>query len=100
MSGIWKARCPSWFLVLFSGTSAKARQVQRHSQGWPEIAWCQAVVGIALALLDAICDGVGHQKFCWWLRVSFAIGRNESTTCGVVRLQDSCWLLKVQLNYW
>ena len=32
---------------------------------------------------DAICDGVGHQ----------------STTCGVVRLQDS-WLLKVQLNYW
>ena len=49
---------------------------------------------------DAICDGVGHQKICWWLRVSFAIGRNESTTCGVVRLQDSCWLLKVQLNYW
>ena len=49
---------------------------------------------------DAICDGVGHQKICWWLRVSFAIGRNESTTCGVARLQDSCWLLKVQLNYW
>ena len=49
---------------------------------------------------DAICDGVGHQKICWWLRVSFAIGRNESTTCGVVRLQDSCWLLKVQWNYW